>query len=405
MSTILYQPKIRPADSWRWGELLGRLGPLIGLVFVVLLFYLLTCPWEDLGPRGLWHVLSGSTFLTLSNIELMLRQTGVVGTAALGMTLIIILGGIDLSVGAAIALVTVTIASLLPGPTAQHWNLPPAVAACGGLLAGAACGLALGAMVIGHVGRVLAVVLGALVFLWIRSHFGGRPGILYTLGPLAAGLVLAGGLLVSEKVIRRVGLAPFIVSLGLWGALRGIATWYADRSMVYPDATALNRLLRPIHADHIWLLTPGVWMLFVLALLVAGMLCYTRFGRHIFAIGSNEQTARLCGVNVSRTKLMVYVLAGLFIGMAGLLQFSYLGMGDPTTAAGMELDIIAAVVIGGASLSGGQGSIAGTLIGALIMTAVANGCNKVGLDNQIQQIATGGIIIIAVTLDRLRQRA
>lgn len=388
-STLQYESKVTPSQpGLTYGELLGKLGPLIGLIFVV----------------GLFSALSYESFVTVRNAELMLRQTAVVGTAALGMTLIIILGGIDLSVGSAIALVTVTIASLLPGQTPQHWNLHPVIAAVGGLLAGACCGMAMGSMVIGYVGRVFSLVFGVLAFLWVKSRYGGNPAMLYTVGPLAGILVAGAGLLLSETVIRRLELAPFIVSLGLWGALRGIGTWYAERSMVYPDATALNSLLRPIHADYIWLLTPGVWILLVLALLVAGMLRYTRFGRHIFAIGSNEQTARLCGVNVSRTKLLVYMLAGLFTGLAGLLQFSYLTMGDPTTANGMELDIIAAVVIGGASLSGGQGSIAGTLIGALIMTAVANGCNKVGLANEIQQIATGGIIILAVALDRLRQR-
>ena len=389
MSILSYESKTLPQQSGpNWGELLGKLGPFIGLVFVL----------------GLFSALAYDSFVTVRNAELMLRQTAVVGIAALGMTLIIILGGIDLSVGSAIALVTVTIASLLPGDGAQHWNLHPVIAALGGLLAGAACGMALGSMVIGYVGRVFSLILGVLVLIWVRSRFGDNVTLAYTLAPLAGIIVLGIGLLVSEMVIRRLEMAPFIVSLGLWGGLRGVATWYADRSMVYPSTSGLNTLLRPIHPDHIWLLTPGVWILLVLAILVAGILRYTRFGRHIFAIGSNEQTARLCGVNVGRTKLLVYVLAGFFTGLAGLLQFSYLTMGDPTTAMGMELDIIAAVVIGGASLSGGQGSIVGTLIGALIMTAVSNGCNKVGLANEIQQIATGGIIILAVALDRLRHR-
>jgi ribose transport system permease protein len=124
----------------------------------------------------------------------------------------------------------------------------------------------------------------------------------------------------------------------------------------------------------------------------------------VFAVGSNELTARLCGVPVERVKLLVYVLGGAFAGLGAVLQFAYLTGGDPTTAVGLELNIIAAVVIGGASLSGGQGTVTGTLVGALIMTVVANGCTKLGLANWVQEIVTGGIIVVAVLLDYLRQR-
>jgi ribose/xylose/arabinose/galactoside ABC-type transport system permease subunit len=149
-------------------------------------------------------------------------------------------------------------------------------------------------------------------------------------------------------------------------------------------------------------LPPGVWITVILALLVAGLLRYTKFGRHVFAIGSNEQTARLCGINVAGTKILIYSVAALFVGVSGVLQFSYLTMGDPTTAVGKELDVIAAVVIGGASLAGGEGSVFGSLVGALIMTVIANGCTKMGLENRVQEMVTGGIIIFAVALDRLR---
>jgi ribose/xylose/arabinose/galactoside ABC-type transport system permease subunit len=142
----------------------------------------------------------------------------------------------------------------------------------------------------------------------------------------------------------------------------------------------------------------------VFALLVGGLLSYTRMGRHLFAIGSNEQTAHLCGVNVARTRILVYVLGSGFAGLAGVLQFSYLTVGDPTTAMGAELDVIAAVIIGGASLAGGEGTIRGSLIGALIMTVVANGCTKMEFPNWVQEIVTGGIIIVAVALDRFRHR-
>jgi ribose transport system permease protein len=317
-----------------WRQWLSRLGPLLGLVVVFALF-------SALRPR---------TFPKLSNLELMLRQTAVVGTAALGMTLIIISGGIDLSVGSIIALSTVVIGRML----LEGYGVAPAVLA--GVATGAVCGL------------------------------------------------------VTGLLVTRLKLMPFIATLGMWGALRGVAKGLADNQAVYPPEdwtrTFLAGLLRTLGPHESWkMVPPGVWMLVVLAVLVAAVLRYTRLGRHVFAIGSNEQTARLCGVPVERTKLIIYMAAAGFAGLAGVLEFSYISMGDPTTRAGAELDVIAAVVIGGASLSGGQGTILGSLIGALIMTMVANGCVKMELENWVQEIVTGGIIVLAVTLDRLRQKS
>jgi ribose/xylose/arabinose/galactoside ABC-type transport system permease subunit len=131
---------------------------------------------------------------------------------------------------------------------------------------------------------------------------------------------------------------------------------------------------------------------------------YTRIGRHLFAIGSNEHTARLCGVSVERVKVIVYMLGGAFAGVAGVLQFSRLTVGDPTVAMGVELDVIAAVVIGGGSLSGGEGSILGSIVGALIMTVIRSGCAQMGLPNWVQEMVTGCIIVLAVAIDRWRQR-
>jgi ribose transport system permease protein len=142
-----------------------------------------------------------------------------------------------------------------------------------------------------------------------------------------------------------------------------------------------------------------------MALLVAGLLHYTRLGRHIFAIGSNEQTARLSGVRVRSVKVAVYMLCSVFAGLAGIMQFSRLTVGDPTVAIGFELDVIAAVVIGGGSLSGGEGSVAGSIFGALLMTLIRSGCTHLGISNWVQEIITGLIIVVAVALDRLRQRS
>lgn len=309
-------------------SVVSKFGPVFGLIFVILLF-------GSLRP---------ATFLNWDNAQLILLQTAVVGTAALGMTLIIISGGIDLSLGSNIALCTVVIATLLSK------GYPPLVAAVGGIAAGSLCGLLIGVL------------------------------------------------------ITRLKLSPFIITLGMLGALRGLAKGFAKETMVVAPSTPLNNLLTALSPTQKWMIVPpGVWIMIVLAVLVAFLLRNTRFGRHIFAIGSSEQTARLCGVPVDRTKLLIYTLGATFAGIAGLLQFAYLTVGDPTTATGYELSAIAAVVIGGASLAGGQGSVFGTIIGALIMTSIGVGCTKLDLPNWVQEIVTGAIIIFAVMLDRFRR--
>ena len=309
---------------------LSRLGPLAGLVAVVILF----------------SALRPAQFANAANAEIMLLQTAVVATAALGMTLVIVSGGIDLSVGAQVALATVTLATLV----SRGWS--PAAAAVATVICGAACGCLIGGLVTG------------------------------------------------------LRLSPFIVTLGMWGGLRGLAKGLAGETMVAAPTTWLNDLLTALPADRRWLLVPpGVWLTLLLAAATALLLQATRFGRHLVAIGSNEPTARLCGVAVDRVRIVAHAVASALAAVAGLLQYAYLTVGDPTTAMGMELDVIAAVVIGGASLTGGRGSIAGTLVGAMIMTAVANGCTKLDLPNWVQEIVTGVIIVSAVALDRARRDA
>ncbi len=145
-------------------------------------------------------------------------------------------------------------------------------------------------------------------------------------------------------------------------------------------------------------------MVFIaLAINVSVLMRQTVFGRYVFAIGSNEATARLCGIRVSLQKVLIYSLAGLLFGLAGLMQLSRLTQGDPTVAIGLELDIIAAVVIGGASLNGGTGSVLGSMIGALIMAVLRNGSNQMGWQNFTQEIIIGIVIIIAVGIDLFRQ--
>ncbi|MEO0478047.1 MAG: ABC transporter permease [Planctomycetota bacterium] len=359
----------------RWLE---ELGPLFGLILV----------WS------LFAALRPGEFATWENQRLMLLQTAVVGIAAVGATFIIVSGGIDLSVGSTIALGTVVIALLLEA------GAPVTVAALGGVFVGVAVGFTLGSLVVGRVGSALGL-FGAVAVSWVTwEQFG-------PLGALACGVAVAVAIaLLGGRVFPRLPLAPFIVTLGAWGALRGMAKGLGDNQPVYPDELGwLGDVMFVGKSGLTSVLPPGV-LLFLATALVAGVvLARTRFGRHVFAIGSNEETARLCGVRVERTKLLVYIVGVGCAGLAAILQFGYLSIGDPTTAEGYELRVIAAVVIGGASLTGGEGSIRGTLVGALIMTVVDNGCTKLGLDNWVQEVATGGIIVTAVALDRLRHRA
>jgi ribose/xylose/arabinose/galactoside ABC-type transport system permease subunit len=272
------------------------------------------------------------------------------------------------------------------------------------------CGLAIGSMVVGRLGRVVAAVAAGLALFKAWSYGLTQWQAWAALG---AGLVVAAGAWwVDRRLKPPLILSPFIVTLGTWGAFRGIAKGLADNSAIYPPVTRLNHFMQlpqaKVDASLLWQpwqwWSPGVWVFLALAVAVAALLRYTQFGRHVYAIGSNEQTARLCGIHVERTKLKIYALALVLAGVAGVLQFSFNTMGDPTTAAGYELKVIAAVVIGGASLSGGVGSVAGTVAGALMMTIIDNGCTKEGRENWEQEILTGGIIIAAVALDQLRHR-
>jgi ribose transport system permease protein len=310
-------------------DLLTRGGPLLGLILVCAVFAWL------IGPQ----------FFRPVNLELIARQTAIVCTAALGMTMVIVAAGIDLSVGSIIALSTVVIALLLKR------DVSPLLAALGGVAAAALCGLANGVL------------------------------------------------------ITRLKVVPFIVTLGTMLIVRGAAKGLADERRIEAPATWLNGLLRTVEAGRGLFLPPGIWILAVLALLVAGVLRYTVFGRHLFAIGSNERTARLCGVRVERVKVAVYTLSAALAGVAGVMQFAKLSVGDPTVAVGLELDVIAAVIIGGGSLTGGNGTVLGTVLGATIMSVVAIGCSQHGLANWVQQIVTGSIIVLAVALDRWRQGA
>jgi ribose transport system permease protein len=319
-----------PSNHPRLRQLLNLLGPFLGLLVVVGFFSLNA----EVRPY----------FLSGANFKVILSQTVIVAVGALGMTMIIVSGGIDLSVGSVVALTSVVAAVLL----SQEWA----------------------------------------PFLVI---------------PLT---ILAGGVIgfVNGATISALRMMPFIVTLGMMGIARGTAKWLAGNQTVNCPDSPVNSIMALQEPTRLLPLPPGVWIAAGLALLMVLVLRQTVFGRYIFAIGSNEATARLCGIRVQRQKILIYSLGGLFFGLAGLMQMSRLAQGDPSVAVGLELDVIAAVVIGGASLSGGTGSILGSMIGALIMGVLRNGSNMSDWPNYMQEIIIGVVIILAVALDRLRQR-
>ena len=305
-----------------------RLGPFVGLVLVIVFF----------------AVASGAPerYLSAHNLRVVLAQTVIVAVGAIGMTLVIVAGGIDLSVGSVIALTGVVCALGLR----DGWS--PLLA------------------------LLTAVAVGALVGL------------------------------VSALAITRLRVVPFIATLGMLGIARGAAKWLARQSMVDAPASWVNELAVTVPPAPWMVFAPGVWIALALALVMAFVLRRTVFGRRVFALGSNEAAARACGIAVERLKLAIYSVAGLFFGLAGVMQMSRLRQGDPTVAIGTELDVIAAVVIGGGSLSGGEGSILGSMIGALVMAFLRNGSQQMGWPTYVQEILIGVIIVAAVAVDRWR---
>jgi ribose transport system permease protein len=263
-------------------------------------------------------------------------------------------GGIDLSVGSQVALTTVVTANFLQG-----W---------------------------GH--------SGANSVPWAPTVIGAGLGVLASMASASA----------VGIVTSRLRVSSFIASLGMMQIVRGIAKWRAHETTIVTPNNFLQDLML-VDPRPAWLIVaPGIWVALLLFVVVSVLMRRTVFGLHAYAMGSNEQAALRCGINIKVHRIWIFTVAGIFTGIAGVLQYGNLSVGDPTAASGMELDVIAAVVIGGGSLSGGQGTALGSLIGSLVMAVLRNGSNMLGVPTFVQEIIIGGIIIGAVALDRFRMR-
>ena len=314
----------RPRRSWI-GLITGAQGPLVGLILLSVVFALLS-PY----------------FLSIRNALNVVDQVTVLGIMAIGMTAVIVIGGIDLSVGSILAL-----SMMVMGWLSNDKGLPFPLA------------------------MVLAVAVGA-------------------------GCGLGNGLLITKAK-----LPPFIATLAMMTIARGLANIITNGEQIvgYPDwFTALST------QRHLGFLSVTVALFIVLVIVSWVILQYRAVGRNLYAIGGSREVARLAGIHVDRLTTLVYVVAGALSGIAGVVFAARLDSSQPSAGLGYELDAIAAVVIGGASLSGGIGGIGGTVVGVLIIGVLHNGLNLVGVSPFIQQIIVGAVIAIAVGFDSLRRR-
>jgi len=314
----------RAGASWA-SKLIGVQGPLIGLVALCVVFSFAT-----------------SAFLSFRNLLNVLDQVTVLGILSVGMTAVIILGGIDLSVGSVLAF-----SMMIMGWLSHDMNLPLSVAAVLALLIGALCG-------------------------WVN------------------------GLLVT-----RAKLPAFIATLSMMTIARGLANIITDGRQIvgYPDWFDSLATLR-----YFGFLSLTVALAIVLVVASWIFLRYRAAGRSLYAIGGSAEVARLAGIRVRQMTTWVYIASGLLSGLAGIVLASRLDSSQPSAGLGYELDAIAAVVIGGASLSGGVGGIGGSVLGVLIIGVLHNGLNLTGVSPFIQQVIIGVVIALAVSSDTLRRR-
>ena len=284
--------------------------------------------------------ISSPHFLTSTNLSSVVRQTAVINIMALGMTLVIITGGIDLSVGAILAM------GGIAGPMALEHGSPIIVGVVAGVAAGLFCGF------------------------------------------------------VNGFLITRLKIAPFIVTLGTLGIIRGLTLISTNGLPVHQIPQQFSYL----GEGSLFYVPFVLWLLLGCAVIMHVVLEHSKLGRYAFAIGSNAEAAYYAGIPVAFHTTAVYAICGMLTGLAGMIEASRLMTGQPTAGNGYELQAIAAVVIGGGSLRGGEGSVLGTLVGAFIMGLLSNGSDLLGVSPYVQQAIIGAVIILAVTVDELRKR-
>jgi len=280
--------------------------------------------------------LLSGSFLTVSNLLNIARQVSINAVIAAGMTFVILTGGIDLSVGSVLAVSGAVIAGLLSA------------------------------------GRPLLVGIGA---------------------GLAVGAALG---LLDGLVITRGKVQPFIATLGMLTIGRGLTLVYTDGRPItgLPDAFVW------LGAGEVSRIPVPVVIMILVSLISYGILTQSVFGRYVYAIGGNEEAARLSGVDVATHKTLVYVISGVLSAVSAVILTARLNSAQPTAGVGFELDAIAAVVLGGTTLAGGEGSISGTLLGAFIIGVINNGLNLLNVNPFYQQVVKGAVILLAVLLDR-----
>jgi ribose transport system permease protein len=296
-------------------------------------------------------ILRSDTFLTVNNGLNVLRQISINLCLSIGMTMIIVSGGIDLSVGSVLALSGAIAAGLLKnGIALPYGDMSLQFTVFGAIVAGIAVGLAAG--------------------------------------------------LVNGLVITRLRVPPFVATLGMLGIARALTMLWTGHHPI----TDLGDEFGFFGRGHFLGIPMPVWISGMLAAVFVFVMRRTRFGRHLYAVGGNERAAMLSGLNVNRVKLMVYTLGGGLAGIAGLISAGRINTADPKVGIGYELDSIAAVVIGGTSLSGGRGSILGTVLGCLIIGVLNNGLGLIGVSSDWQQLIQGVVIIAAVAIDQAGRR-
>jgi len=321
---------VQSGRALRVAHRLYALGPLVGLIVLCIVGTLLN-----------------RDFATLDNMMNVLTRTSFIGIIAVGMTFVIISGGIDLSVGSMAALIAGSMIWLMNG------------------LAAGVGGHTLAPLLILSLGIVFALVLGGL--------FGCAHGLLITKGRIE----------------------PFIVTLGTLGIFRAVLTWLADGGALTLD-NSLSDLYGPVYYASFFGVPVPIWVFLVVAAGGALILNRTAFGRHVQAIGSNEQVARYAAIRVDTVKIVTYVLLGICVGVATVLYVPRLGSATPTTGLLWELEAIASVVVGGTALKGGEGRVIGTVIGAILLSVIANILNLTSIISVYLNAAVQGVVIIFV---------